>query len=253
MFSVVFSSANQQLIIFNHTGIAVLLLQRCDRGMEQECVAAYAAGGVSTARRGWEGRETQYPCGDTWALSPDPQALAWAPTRRADPALVLHFGSPCCSTVGLNGECDPEGRTGLWCHQEGGSWPSLSHCILTSLWRLHIWCCAHRDAQILLHGCKKITHLLKGQSRKKDLVLLGLLPISLWWAACFRVWAPLVRPEADPAPKWLNGANPGEAMAALGLAPGSSPVQGASFLLCAMQGTSVPLQEQSQHPWAHQS
>lgn len=51
MFSVVFSSANQQLIIFNHTGIAVLLQHR-DRGMEQECVAAYAAGGVSAARRG---------------------------------------------------------------------------------------------------------------------------------------------------------------------------------------------------------
>jgi len=65
MFSVVFSSANQQLIIFNHTSIAVLLSQRCDEGMEQESVATYAVGGVGAAGSGWEWRETWCTCAES--------------------------------------------------------------------------------------------------------------------------------------------------------------------------------------------
>lgn len=36
------------------------------------------------------------------------------------------------------------------------------------------------------------------------------LPPGLQCAACFRVWAPVVCPEADPAPRSLKSANPGK-------------------------------------------
>lgn len=132
MFSVVFFSANQQLIIFNRTGTAVLFQCR-GRGMEHR----QAAGGVSAARRGGEGRGAPSPRGKSRALPPDPRAPSLAPPDEQIQLLSCHFGSLCCSRVGLNGERAPAGRAGPCCHQEGGSWPSLSHFTLTRLSRLY--------------------------------------------------------------------------------------------------------------------
>lgn len=92
MFSVVFSSANQRLVIFNHTGIAVIF-QQVIEGLHGS-VVVYDMGGVSAARRGWEGREIPCPRGESWALSPDPQPPSLASTRWADPAVVLPFQQP---------------------------------------------------------------------------------------------------------------------------------------------------------------
>lgn len=131
MFSVVFFSANQQLIIFNHTGTAVLFQCR-GRGMEPR----QAAGGVGAARSGGEGGEAPSPRGKSRALSPDPRAPAPAPPDEQIQLLSCHFSSLCCSRVGLHGERAPAGRAGPCCHQGGGSGSSLSHLTLTRLSRL---------------------------------------------------------------------------------------------------------------------
>lgn len=165
MFSVVFATSNQQLIIFNHTSTAVRFQHR-DGGTVRECVVVYAAGGVSTATRG-----ERNPRGGSSALSTDPQALSPPPvshTRWADAAAGWAEQWTCSRR--LHGAVLAPGRWVLALHRS--LHPRKASATLQ-------WHCTHRDAQILMHGCKSITHLPMGQSRQKALVWLGLLSSSL--------------------------------------------------------------------------
>lgn len=175
MFSVVFASANQQLVIFNHTGTAVHF-QRCDRGTEQECGAVEAAGGPSAARRGGAGEK---PSAHLERAKSCPQMHRHHHWNPLDKQIPLPFQQPAPQRCWMNSECAPEVCVGLYCHQEGMSWPSLTHFILAKLWWLYGWCCTHRGVWILMHYCKIITHLPEGQSRLKDLVWLGVFSSSL--------------------------------------------------------------------------
>lgn len=105
---------------------ALLLFSSRWWGTVQECVVVYDVGGVSTARRGWVGRESPCPleraepCHQIHSLHP------WHPPDEQIQLLPCHFSSLCCSIVGLSGEHSPGGHRG---HAATSQWvPAFPLC-----------------------------------------------------------------------------------------------------------------------------